>query len=484
MRPASHSFAVGAFLIGGLVLFTAGLFMIGDRRLLFEDSFEVYAEFSKLSGLQNGATVRVAGMNAGEVTSIVFPPGPQEKFRVHMRIREDLHPIVRSNSVALIQTEGLLGNKILEISAGTADEPPAPSGGAIRSEEPFDFADVMARMSETAGKVDAGVEALKTDLADAFERLQNTADTADRHLEAIGSNLTAITDSGKTLSENLNVIVENARAGKGSLGKLLTDEELYEHAKKFTSEAAGVTESLHGTSDEAQQLLSRLNESQILPEAERTLQNLRQISGRLNEAMEGAEGEGQGSMLADLHETLRDARDAMSALAENAEALKRSFFFRGYFKDRGFYNLNALTYEEYREAEFAKKRRRERIWLHASELFAGGADGGARLTKKGQERLDEAMAELLRYPPNSPLIVEGYASHERRDKQYLRSIERASEVRRYLVSRFRLDGSYVGTIPMGAVASSGPQGEPWDGVSLVLFYDPAAVLAAQTAQAR
>ena len=73
---------VGAFVIGGLLLFAVGLFLIGDRRMLFNDTFEVYAEFTQIAGLQNGAKVRVAGLDAGEVETIHIPASPSAKFRV------------------------------------------------------------------------------------------------------------------------------------------------------------------------------------------------------------------------------------------------------------------------------------------------------------------------------------------------------------------------------------------------------------------
>src|SRR4030095_3232318 len=65
--------AVGAFVIGGVLLFGAGLFLIGDRRMLFSRTFAVYAEFANLAGLADGAKVRVAGMDAGEVETINVP---------------------------------------------------------------------------------------------------------------------------------------------------------------------------------------------------------------------------------------------------------------------------------------------------------------------------------------------------------------------------------------------------------------------------
>ena len=95
---------VGAFVVGGVILFGAGLFLIGDRRLLFEPQFELRTAFGKVSGLQVGTKVRVAGYDAGEVLEILIPSRPSEKFSVRMRLREDLRPLVRVDSVCAVQT--------------------------------------------------------------------------------------------------------------------------------------------------------------------------------------------------------------------------------------------------------------------------------------------------------------------------------------------------------------------------------------------
>src|ERR687894_1660039 len=119
----------GAFVVLGVLLFTVALFMIGERRMLFEDRFEVYTEFAKLGQLEHGAVVRVAGMDAGEVTGIDIPASPAGRFRVRMEVREDLHGLVRTDSVATTQMEGLVGAIFLNIGAGSEQAPPVPEKG-------------------------------------------------------------------------------------------------------------------------------------------------------------------------------------------------------------------------------------------------------------------------------------------------------------------------------------------------------------------
>src|ERR1700760_1995349 len=102
---------VGSFIVAGLALFAAGLFMIGNRHEAFARHTEFYVEFSDLSGIAKGAKVQVAGMDAGEVIDVRVPASPAEKFRVRLRINERLRGLVRTDSLVIVDTEGVVGNK-------------------------------------------------------------------------------------------------------------------------------------------------------------------------------------------------------------------------------------------------------------------------------------------------------------------------------------------------------------------------------------
>jgi phospholipid/cholesterol/gamma-HCH transport system substrate-binding protein len=134
--PQARAIGVGAFVIGGLVLFSVGLFLIGDRRMLFSKSFEVRSEFSRISGLQSGAKVRVAGLDAGEVTEIHVPNGPSAKFVVAMRVREDVRQIIRTDSVAVDSERRTGRNKFVQIEAGTESAPIVADRGTIAGTSP------------------------------------------------------------------------------------------------------------------------------------------------------------------------------------------------------------------------------------------------------------------------------------------------------------------------------------------------------------
>jgi len=173
----------------------------------------------------------------------------------------------------------------------------------------------------------------------------------------------------------------------------------------------------------------------------------------------------------DLSRTITNASEAMSDMAESMEALKRSFFFRGFVNNRGFYDLDKVTVAEYREGKFAGGKLRQQSWIYETELFAHGSDGSEELSAAGKSRLDAVMAEFQRYLRNSAIIVEGYSGKGLTSEQFFLSTDRALKVREYLVKKFQLDPNYVGTMPMGAVASKDNSGAYWEGVAVVVFYD-------------
>ena len=151
--------ASGAFVVGGLLLFGLGLFLIGDRRMLFSKSADYYTEFAQVSALERGAKVRVGGMDAGEIIEIRIPQEPGSKFRLKFRIVEKLFPVIRTDSVASIATDGLLGNKFLLIDIGTAGL--AAPGCMLQSREPFEIADLLAKVRHTVTAIDKTVGEVK-----------------------------------------------------------------------------------------------------------------------------------------------------------------------------------------------------------------------------------------------------------------------------------------------------------------------------------
>jgi phospholipid/cholesterol/gamma-HCH transport system substrate-binding protein len=455
--------AMGAFVVGGMLLFAIGLFLIGDRRMLFTRSAEFYTEFEQLSSLEAGAKVRVGGMDAGEIIEVRVPAGPGSKFRLKFRIIEKLFPVVRTDSVASIGTDGLLGSKFLQIDIGTTGI--ASPGYTLRSREPFEIGDLLSKIRETVTAIDATVGEVKGDVTDATQTVAEAAKHVDEIIFAAQAPIEKVTAAAARISVDTDAIIARVRAGEGTIGKLLNDDAVYNSLTRSADEVEQALVNVRRTSTDVKDLVSRFKSGEIPADLERTVKNVSESSDRIKvlvAAFQPLPGGGEG-VAGDLRATLGSAREAMSDLAENLDALKRSFFFRGFFKDRGFYDLGSLSPAEYQSKEFEKNVTKERTWVRQDDLFAVRANGSEELSAPGLKRLDAIMAHFLRFTTDRAVIVEGYAAAGTVDEQFLRARDRATKVRDYLIKKFTLSPDYVGVMPMGTVGQDG------DGIALVLL---------------
>jgi phospholipid/cholesterol/gamma-HCH transport system substrate-binding protein len=466
---SSRKIALGIFLAGGFILFAFGLFWIGDRRQLFSKSIELYAEFANLSGLQNGAKVRVSGMDAGEVLAINVPTAPGAKFRVKFRALEKFRAILRLDSVASIQNDGLVGNRFLQVEAGSKQAREARNGDTIRSREPVEIGDVIQQVVDTVQQARGAVEEIRQGAGDVIQKIAYVSDQTSELVTDVSGDVQKITASGDKIASDVGDIVAGVKAGRGTVGKLLTDDHLYERVSGTIKSVEQTAQNAQETTTDLRGIVSDLKSDDIAGDVKKTASNVREISEKAKQAFASfaPDGSGEKGVAANLQDTLSNTDEAMSDLAENMEALKHNWFFRGFFKRRGFYDLDAVSVEDYVTGKFAPDRPRVRRWVYETELFVKKPDGSEEMSEEGKQKVDAAMAEFLRYARNNPLIVEGYASQGTADEQFLRARERAEKVRSYLIQKFHLKANYVGVIPMGAAKAV--DGKEWDGVSLVLF---------------
>ena len=376
--PAARLIGVGVFVVGGLVIFALGLFMIGDRRFLFDDLFMVNAEFAQVAGLRDGAAVRVNGLEAGEVLDIAIPPSPAGRFRVRMRLREELRPLVRADSVASIRTDGIVGGRYVQIEAGSESSPAVDDGGVLKAREPFDFADLLDQGTKTIESVTVTINELRSHLNEVVGLIKVTATNANELVTSVSDDLTSISRSGRRLSEETTRIVEGIRAGRGTIGKLVNDEELYTRVAGIAAEAEQAAKTARIAADGARSAIARLQES-----------------GSSDGALQSIVGE--------LRQTLSSTRDAMANLAENTEALKRNVLVRGFFEDRGYYDLDGITAIDYRQGVLAGKHRDPvQIWLRGDLLFETAHKVRRKQSRRCRRRV--ACASIAPWPKSCAIL--------------------------------------------------------------------------------
>jgi phospholipid/cholesterol/gamma-HCH transport system substrate-binding protein len=460
---------VGAFVAGCLLLFGVGLFLIGDSNQLFAKSFVVYADFSKITGIENGGKVRVGGMDAGTVTQIEVPARPGDKFRIHFRVIEKLHPIVRQDSVATIQTDGLLGNKYLQVDAGSPESQLAKNNSLIASKEPFEWGDLADEVNSVVKQVSGIMAGVKDQLVSTLAEVETTVHSANLLIDNSTPQVRDILASASRVSANVNLIVDGVQAGRGTVGGLFKDQELYASVRRSVDKTEATVGNIRDASASIKKVAGAVADSDIVPEVQRTVANMQQITQRVQDAVSKFQtASGEGGVAENLQQVLADAHEAMSDLADDTEALKHNFFFRGFFNKRGFYDLSSLTAPEYMSPAFGKGFKRHRVWLNYATLFKKDAKGEETLSAEGKTRLDEAMTELLAFPRNGPLMIEGFAGDGTASQQYILARQRAARVQTYLIGRFHLRPAYIGIIPMAAERDLA--GGFKEGVGIVSFY--------------
>jgi phospholipid/cholesterol/gamma-HCH transport system substrate-binding protein len=441
---SAKAVGAGAFVVIGLLLFAVGLFMIGERRMLFEKRFTVYTEFSRLGDLETGAPVRVAGADAGEVTDIEVPARPSAKFRVKMEVREALHPIIRTDSIAVPQTQGLVGGTFINIAAGTDQAARIPEEGTIAGREPFEISDLLQEANDTMMMIGDTVMALRGDAETAVKEVAGTAQDAHALLDQIRPDLEAMAKNGNTISNDSRELVAKLNGGQGTIGKLINDDDLYRQFQDLTKQAQETVANLHGVSDEARRAIADVRSK---------------------------DGPAQG-LLADMRTTISQAREATADLADNMEAMKHNFLLRGFFNKRGYYDLDTISPVEYRTGVLENgKRKAMRIWLKSPVLFEPGPDGTEVLSEGGRARIDSAMSTYLKYLPANPLVVEGYAPAPTVAERFRLSRTRANIVRQYIVGKYEVPPQNAGFIGLGTEAVGSPEKDRWDGVAITLFLD-------------
>jgi phospholipid/cholesterol/gamma-HCH transport system substrate-binding protein len=189
---------LGAFIVVTLAILAAGVFVIGSKMYLFRSTYQLKAQFDNVAGLADGAEVQVGGVHSGTVHSIELPHKPGEKVTVLMDLARSTHEIIKQDSVASIETEGVLGNQFVAISFGSQGQAEVKDGELIQSLPPLMISDLFKK---TSGILDSSQQAI------------NNATMATAHLNSVSAKI----DSGQ-----------------GTVGAMVNDKELYANLQQTT----------------------------------------------------------------------------------------------------------------------------------------------------------------------------------------------------------------------------------------------------------
>jgi phospholipid/cholesterol/gamma-HCH transport system substrate-binding protein len=190
---------LGAFIVATLAILATGVFVIGSKEYLFQSTYRLEARFDNVAGLATGADVQVGGVHSGTVRGIELPHKPGEQVTVLMDLAKSTREIVKRDSVASIETAGVLGNQFVAVSFGSAGQAEVQDGEIIQSEPPLEMADLFKK---TSGILDSSRQAI---------------------------------DKATSATAHLNSIAAKIDSGQGTVGALVNDRQIYSNLSQTTA---------------------------------------------------------------------------------------------------------------------------------------------------------------------------------------------------------------------------------------------------------
>jgi phospholipid/cholesterol/gamma-HCH transport system substrate-binding protein len=224
---------IGVLAIAAIVITSLTIFLLTGSRGFFWQRYSLKTRFDNVFGLKGGSPVRVAGVEVGSVTDVTLSG---EHVEVTFDVNKDQRERITTQSTAALGSISLLGEYAVDITPSTQGTP-IPDFGYVPSQPP------------------------KAQLAD-------IADTANKSIEGINS------------------LVGEIRAGRGTVGKLMTDEQLYVELRKFVATAGEVTRTIQQGRGTVGKLL---NDRKTADALEASMANLEAMTRRMN-AGEGSLG--------------------------------------------------------------------------------------------------------------------------------------------------------------------------------------------------
>jgi phospholipid/cholesterol/gamma-HCH transport system substrate-binding protein len=313
MKKTTNNIQLGSFVIIGLVFLLVALYLIGKNRNLFNQTFEINATFYNVNGLMKGNNVRFSGIDVGTIKRVDIISDTSVK--VTMIIEKSVHPFIKKNSLAAVGTDGLMGNKLVNISNSShPSNKIIEDGEMLESVKPVETDDMLRTLDQT----NINLYQITNDIKKITEKLSNNNSiwsilmdtTVALNVKQSISSIRLTARNTTTFTNDLNLLLQDIKDGKGLAGSILHDTAT---SLKFNASV----QQLQEASQKAYQVTSDIKQ--------------------LTEKIKRGEG-GAGVLLSDsafsgdLKMSMRNIQQSTNHFNQNMEALKHNFLFRGYFR--------------------------------------------------------------------------------------------------------------------------------------------------------
>lgn len=314
--PTKNNMKLGLMVLAGLVVLILTLYGIGKNEHLFGSNFQLKVRFTNVSGLMTGNNIRFAGIQVGTVKDIEIVN--DTTIEVTMLIDQRVKPFIHNNAVASIGTEGLMGNKVINITPSTKTAPEAAAGSTLPAQRNINTDEMLQTLYRTNNNIADISEGLKNTVhriqgSVALWAILNDTSLAMRirsslvHIDRAASNAESIT-------RDISSLVEQTKKGQGSVGKLLTDTAFYQNLDQ-------AVQTIDSAGKKAGDLAKHFDEMTV-----RVQEYIDSGRGPVNALLKDS------AIVMKLNASLDNIQKGTDGFSQNMEALKHNFLFRGYFR--------------------------------------------------------------------------------------------------------------------------------------------------------
>ncbi len=318
---------LGLFIFLGTVLIVLAIFLVGNKDSLFSKNVIVRTYFENIEGLRTGASVRLNGLTVGSVKDIKLNNNETNRVEVTMRIKKDVMQFIRMDSEASIETEGVIGSKLVSISPGTKEYDVVTNNGVIMSKAPVNMTQIVSETQE-------------------------------------------IMKYMKDLTKEFAVTLSKVNSGEGTMGKIVNDDQLYYSTVKIVQSADTSLKVMVGKLEKMTDFIIGIGSGidEIVNNVDSAALDLRRLISRIENG-EGALGaliadensyDSIKTIISNVTRSTDAAKEGAEAFAENMEALKHNWLFKKYFEERGYWKKS--------EFELNLDKKIENLYIQQAKL--------------------------------------------------------------------------------------------------------------------
>lgn len=312
-KDTPNNIRLGIFITIGTVVLVVALYLIGSKRNLFSNTIKIHAQFYNVNGLTEGNNVRYAGIDIGTVDNVRIEN--DSSVTVYMIIEKNNSKYIRKNSIVAVGTDGLMGNKLVNINPGAGASPAVEDGDMLQSLKPVENDEMVRTLNQT----NENLAAITGDLRKFTGRLGKNKGilkliedsvAADNIRLALAS-IRLAAENANQVTIQLNRLSAGLNKGEGLAGVLLKDTTSANQLRATIANLEQVSDSLNTVAEGLSQFATNVNNPDGLVH---TITNDTALSSEVRSGIKNLE---EGTIL----------------LNENLKAMRSNWLFRKYFKE-------------------------------------------------------------------------------------------------------------------------------------------------------